>query len=77
MPAYHGATAQHEQFKAKAQVWQQRIDSLSNELQALATAPVATREAKEQQLLRYREAIQQQAQQEDQRLTKVRISKIA
>ena len=48
MPAYHGATAQHEQFKAKAQVWQQRIDSLSTELQALATAPAATREAKEQ-----------------------------
>ena len=49
IPAYHGATAQHEQFKAKAQVWQQRIDSLSNELQALTTAPAATREAKQQQ----------------------------
>lgn len=70
LQGYHGATAQHELFQAKARDWQQRIDSLGTELQALTKAPVATREAKEQQLLHYREAIQQHAQQENQRLTK-------
>jgi len=70
LQGYHGATAQHELFKAKAQDWQKRIDSLSTELQALSKVPAATRATKEQQLLRYRDAIQQQAQQENQRLTK-------
>ena len=59
MQGYHGATAQHEVFQAKAKVWQQRVDSLSTELQALGNVPVATRAGKEQQLLRYRDAVQQ------------------
>ena len=36
LQGYHGATAQHELFQAKAQGWQQRVDSLSTELQALS-----------------------------------------
>ncbi|MBU6123385.1 OmpH family outer membrane protein [Hymenobacter siberiensis] len=39
MQGYHGATAQHDIFQAKAKAWQQRVDSLSIELQALSTAP--------------------------------------
>lgn len=35
LQGYHGATAQHELFQAKDQGWQQRVDSLSTELQAL------------------------------------------
>ncbi len=73
---YHGATAQHELLQSKVQAWQQRIDSLSTELQAISEAPVATRAAKEQQLLRYRDAIQQQAQQENQRVTKAVLDEI-
>ncbi|WP_191906287.1 OmpH family outer membrane protein [Hymenobacter baengnokdamensis] len=73
---YKGAITQHELFKAKAQGWQQRVDSLSTELQALSKAPAATRTTKEQQLLRYRDAIQQQAQQENQRLTKAVLDEI-
>jgi len=76
LQGYHGATAQHELFKAKAQGWQQRVDSLSTELQALHKAPAATRAAKEQQLLRYRDAIQQQAQQENQRVTQAVLAEI-
>jgi len=76
LQGYHGATTQHELFKTKAQGWQQRVDSLSTELQALSKAPAATRAAKEQQLLRYRDAIQQQAQQENQRLTKAVLDEI-
>jgi outer membrane protein len=76
LQSYHGATAQHELFKAKAQNWQQRIDSLSTELQALSKAPVATRVTKEQQLLRYRDVVQQQAQQENQRLTQAVLAEI-
>jgi outer membrane protein len=70
LQGYHGAAAQHEAFVAKAKVWQQRVDSLSTELKSLSTAPAATRAGKEQQLLRYRDAVQQQAQEENQRLTK-------
>ena len=76
LQSYHGATAQHESFKAKAKVWQQQVDSLSTELQALNKAPAITRTNKEQQLLRYRDAIQQQAQQENERLTKAVLSEI-
>lgn len=76
LQGYHGATTQHELFKAKAQGWQQRVDSLSTELQTLSQAPAATRATKEQQLLRYREAIRQQAQQENQRLTKAVLDEI-
>jgi outer membrane protein len=76
LQGYHGATAQHELFQTKAQSWQQRVDSLSAELQALSQAPAATRAIKEQQLLRYRTAIQQQAQQENQRLTKAVLEEI-
>lgn len=76
LQGYHGAIAQHELFKAKAQNWQQRVDSLSTELQDLSKAPAATRAAKEQQLLRYRDAVQQQAQQENQRLTKAVLDEI-
>lgn len=76
LQGYHGAIAQHELFEAKARTWQQRIDSLSTELAALSRAPAATREAKQQQLLRYREAIERQAQQENQRLTKAVLAEI-
>lgn len=76
LQGYHGAVTQHEVFQAKARGWQQRVDSLSTELQGLSQVPAATRAAKEQQLLRYREAIQQQAQQENQRLTKAVLEEI-
>ena len=76
MQGYHGATAQHAVFKAKALGWQQRIDSLGRELQALGSAPPATRAAKEQQLGRYREAIEQQARQENERLTKAVLEEV-
>lgn len=76
LQSYHGATVQHEIFKAKAKGWQQRIDSLSTELQALSKVPAATRAVKEQQLLRYRDAIQQQAQQENQRITQTVLAEI-
>jgi outer membrane protein len=76
MQGYHGATAQHETFQRKAKVWQQRLDSLTSELQALNLTSVAIRSSKEQQLLRYREAVQQQAEQENQRLTKAVLAEI-
>lgn len=76
LQGYHGATTQHELFQAKAHDWQLRIDSLGTELQTLSQAPAATRAAKEQQLLRYREAIQQRAQQENQRLTQAVLAEI-
>jgi len=76
LQGYHGATAQHELFQAKTRDWQLRIDSLGTELQALGKAPAATRAAKEQQLLRYREAIEQQAQRENQRLTQAVLAEI-
>ncbi|GAB3639154.1 OmpH family outer membrane protein [Hymenobacter arcticus] len=76
LQGYHGATIQHELFQAKARDWQLRIDSLGTELQALRQAPAATRTAKEQQLLQYREAIQQRAQQENQRLTQAVLAEI-
>ncbi|GAB3639156.1 hypothetical protein GCM10027422_47470 [Hymenobacter arcticus] len=38
LQGYHGATTQHELFKAKAQSWQKRVDSLSTELQAVSKA---------------------------------------
>ena len=76
MKGYHGATAQHELFQAKAKIWQQRIDSLGTERQALDSELLATREAKEQRLVRYRDAIQQQAQQENQRLTQAVLAEI-
>ena len=76
LQGYHGATAQHEFFQIKAKEWQQRVDSLSAELQALSKAPAATRAGKEQQLLRYRDAVQQQAQQENERLTKAVLEEI-
>ena len=74
LQGYHGATVQHELFQAK--VWQQRVDSLGIELQAITKAPATTRAAKEQQLLRYRDAVQQQAQQENQRLTQAVLGEI-
>lgn len=76
LQGYHAAQTQHELFQAKARDWQLRIDSLGTELQALSQAPAATRTAKEQQLLRYREAIQQRAQQENQRLTQAVLAEI-
>ncbi|MGI4760321.1 MAG: OmpH family outer membrane protein [Janthinobacterium lividum] len=76
LQGYHGAQAQHELFQAKARDWQLRIDSLGTELQALHSAPPATRAAKEQQLGQYREAIQQRAQQENQRLTQAVLAEI-
>ncbi len=76
LQGYHGATAQHDAFQAKAKIWQQRIDSLSAAQEALGAIPVATRDAKEQQLARYRDAIQQQAQQENQRLTKAVLDEV-
>ena len=76
MQGYHGAAAQHEVFVAKAKEWQQRVDSLNTELQALGSAPAAVRTGKEQQLLRYRAAVQQQAQQENEQLTKAVLEEI-
>ena len=76
MPAYHGAIAQNAQFKGKMQVWQQRLDSLGAELQKLKAGPAATLPVREQELLRYRDAIQQQAQQENQRLTKAVLEEV-
>jgi outer membrane protein len=73
---YHGAVTQHEVFVDKSKVWQQRVDSLSMELQALSKAPAATRASKEQQLTSYRDAVQQQAQQENERLTKAVLEEI-
>lgn len=52
------------------------MDSLSTELQALSQVRAITRATKEQQLLRYREAIQQQAQRENQRLTQAVLAEI-
>jgi outer membrane protein len=76
LQGYHSAQAQHELFQAKARDWQLRIDSLGTELQALRSAPAATRTAKEQQLVQYRDAIQQRAQQENQRLTQAVLGEI-
>ena len=76
MQGYHGASAQHEVFVAKAKEWQQRIDSLKAEVSALQGVPAATRAGKEQQLLRYRDAVQQQAQRENERLTKAVLEEI-
>ena len=76
MQGYHGSIAQHELFQTKAKVWQQRVDSLSAELQAINNAPTATLTSKEQQLLRYRDVVQQQAQQENERLTKAVLEEI-
>lgn len=76
LQGYHSAQAQHELFQAKTRDWQLRIDSLGTEMQALNKAPAATRAAKEQQLLRYREAIEQQAQRENQRLTQAVLAEI-
>lgn len=76
LQGYHGAITQHEAFVNKAKTWQQRVDSLSTELQALSKAPAATRIGREQQLLRYRDAVQQQAQEENQRLTKAVLTEI-
>ena len=42
LQGYHGATARHELFQARAKVWQQRVDSLGTELQALSKAPTTT-----------------------------------
>ncbi len=75
LQGYHGAQAQHELFQAKTRDWQLRIDSLGTELQALRQAP-ATRAAKEQQLVQYRTAIEQRAQQENQRLTQAVLAEI-
>lgn len=76
LQGYHGATAQHELFLTKTRIWQLSIDSLDTELRALGKVPITTRAAKQQQLSQYREAIQRQAQQENQRLTKVVIEEI-
>ncbi len=76
LQGYHGATIQHELFQAKTRDWQLRIDSLGTELQALSQAPAATRAAKEQQLVRYRSAIEQRAQQENQHLTQAVLAEI-
>lgn len=76
LQGYHGATAQHELFQAKTRDWQQRLDSLGTELQALGPAPTGPRAAKEQELRRYRGAIEQRAQQENQRLTQAVLGEI-
>ncbi|QKG59091.1 OmpH family outer membrane protein (plasmid) [Hymenobacter sp. BRD128] len=76
LQGYHGAIAQRELFKIKSQDWQRRADSLNTELQNLNKALVTARVAKEQQLIHYRDAIQQQAQQENQRLTQAVLAEI-
>ena len=76
LQGYHGAAAQHEVFVIKAKEWKQRVDSLNSELQELSSAPTAVRSGKAQQLIRYRDAVQQQAQQENERLTKAVLEEI-
>ena len=76
LQTYHGAQAQHELFQAKSRNWQQSIDSLSTELHLLNKSSLAIRTAKERQLLRYRNAIDLQAQQENQRLTRTVVEEI-
>ncbi|MBO2009606.1 OmpH family outer membrane protein [Hymenobacter negativus] len=76
LQGYHGSAIQHEILATKVKIMQQRVDSLDTELQALNTASAATRARKEQQLLRYRDAVQQQAQQENQRVTQAVLNEI-
>lgn len=73
---YHGFEAQQLTYSGKVRNWQQHIDSLNSELQAQNKSHTANLTIKEQQLLRYRNAIQQQAQQENQRLTKAVLGEI-
>lgn len=76
LQGYHGAAVQHEIFVTKAKEWKQRVDSLNFELQAMTNAPANVRTSKAQQLMRYRDAVQQQAQQENERLTKAVLEEI-
>lgn len=73
---YHGFKAQQLIYSDKVRNWQQHIDSLNSELQAQNKSHAANLTTKEQQLLRYRNAIQQQAQQENQLLTKAVLEEI-
>lgn len=62
---YHGAAPRRQELAAKTRVWQANLDSLTREFEA---QPPAQQAAKEQEFLRYRESVQQQAQREDARL---------
>lgn len=66
---YRGALAEHEVFVAKTQIWQHRVDSLDGVLIKLNKYTNDNNGAKEQQILRYRDAVQRLAQQENQRVT--------
>ena len=70
MQGYQGAIVKHEAFTAKAKTWQLNLDSLTSELEALPPSAAKARQAKEQQFLQYREALQQQATAEQQRVDK-------
>jgi outer membrane protein len=70
MQGYQGAIVKHEAFTAKTKVWQLNLDSLTTEISSLPPSATKARQVKEQQYLQYREAIQQQAAAEQQRLDK-------
>lgn len=63
--AYHGSAPRRQELAQKNQAWQANLEALSKELEAL---PAGKRAAKEQEFLRYRDAVQQQAQAENVRL---------
>ncbi|UOQ75196.1 OmpH family outer membrane protein [Hymenobacter cellulosilyticus] len=70
---YHGATGKKQAFLNQAKIWQANLDSLTAEMQAVKGAQAA---AKEQQLLQYREAIQQKAQAEEARVSQEILTEI-
>ncbi|WP_139926240.1 OmpH family outer membrane protein [Hymenobacter sp. DG01] len=70
MQGYQGAIVKRAAFTAKAKTWQLNLDSLTKELSALPPSATQARKAKEQQYLQYREALQQQAAAEQQKLDK-------
>ncbi|MCR5886650.1 OmpH family outer membrane protein [Hymenobacter sp. J193] len=70
---YHGTAPHRQQLLTANQAWQANLDSLARELQA---QPAAQRAAKEQELLRYREAAQQKAQAEEARVQQALLEEI-
>ncbi|WP_188816311.1 OmpH family outer membrane protein [Hymenobacter cavernae] len=74
LEGYHGAIAKQQTYINQLRIWQQNLDSLAAETKAI-TAEL-TKRAKEQQLQQYREAIQQKAVAEQQRLDKETLDEI-
>jgi outer membrane protein len=62
---YHGSVPRKAALMTQAKIWQANLDSLSAELTAV---PAAEKEAKEQEFLRYRGALQQKAQEQEARV---------